>query len=156
MEYRKIKPQNMTEMELRALWKSEYCDSGRLIQTFDNVKVRFHEKMFNHAFYESSDRKAGDKSILSLNRLEKMLWIKAVLSDPEAVLKQGWDKNTKSYDNSRRVAVIKGSYIVVIRLTGPLMASFVTAYELTDDKQNNRRILDSPDWIKDERFLGKA
>ena len=44
-----------------------------------------------------------DKSILSLNRLEKMMWIKDTLEDATALMKQGWDKQKKRYDNNKRV-----------------------------------------------------
>ncbi|MBT1704450.1 hypothetical protein [Chryseosolibacter indicus] len=146
----------MTEAELRRLWKDEYCDPGKAILTFDNVQVKFYENMFDHVFFESANRKFRDKSILSLNRLEKMLWIKDTLQDPTAVLKQGWDRDTKTYDNGRRVALVKDGYVVVIRFTGLLKASFVTAYELTDEEGNNNKILTSPDWIRDEQYVGKA
>lgn len=156
MEFKKIKSHKMTEPELRQLWKDEYCDLAKPICTFDRVHVKFYESMFDHVFFESANRKFRDKSILSLNRLEKMLWIKATLQDPTAVLKQGWDRDAKTYDNGRRVALVKNNYVVVIRFTGLLRASFVTAYELTDEEGNNNKILASPDWIKDEQYVGKA
>jgi len=52
--------------------------------------------MFDHAFYESVNRKAKDKSELSLNRCEKMFWIKDALNDPDAILKKGWDAKIKA------------------------------------------------------------
>lgn len=156
MSYKKIKSHQMTEPQLRQLWKDEYCNPAIPVHTFDKVLVKFHEAMFDHAFYESDNRQAGDKSIISLNRLEKMLWIKDTLQDPTAIQKQGWDKRSKTYDNSRRVAFVKDSYVVIIRFTGVLTAVFLTAYELTDDKGNDAKILSSPDWVKDEKYLGKA
>jgi hypothetical protein len=143
----------MTEAQLRQLWKDEYCNPATPIHTLDKVLVQFREDMFDHVFYESDNRKARDKSILSLNRLEKMLWIKETLLDPSALLKQGWDRDRKRYENSRRVAFIKGSYMVVIRFTGLLKASFVTAYEMQDDI-SIQKVLDSPDWIKEEKYIG--
>lgn len=154
MAFKKIKSHKMTEAELRQLWKDEYCDVTKPIHTFDNVLVKFFEDMFDHAFYESDNRKERDKSILSLNRLEKMLWIKDTLTDPEAVLKQGWDRDKKVYDNGRRVALVKENYVVIIRFTGLLKAKFITAYELQVD-ENIHNIMDSPDWIRDEKFVGK-
>ena len=47
--------------------------------------------MFDHAFFESADRVEKDKSVLSLNRLEKIHWIKETLNDKDAILKKGWD-----------------------------------------------------------------
>ncbi|MFM8739943.1 MAG: hypothetical protein ACKOC0_07025 [Cytophagales bacterium] len=154
MAFKKIKSHKMTEAELRQLWRDEYCDVTKPIYTFDNVLVKFFEDMFDHAFYESDNRKERDKSILSLNRLEKMLWIKDTLTDPEAILKQGWDRDKKEYDNGRRVALVKENYVVIIRFTGLLKAKFITAYELQVD-ENIHNIMDSPDWIRDEKFVGK-
>lgn len=156
MGYKKIQSHKMTEPELRQLWKDEYCNTGKPIHTFDKIHVKFHESMFDHVFYESADRKFRDKSILSLNRLEKMLWIRDTLEDPTAVLKQGWDRDSKTYDNGRRVALVKNNYVVIIRFTGLFKAAFVTAYELTDDEGNNSKILTSPNWIRDEKYVGKA
>ncbi len=83
----------MSEADLRQLWKDEYCNRLKPIFTFDNVRVKFFEDMFDHAFYESDDWKKGDKSILSYNRCEKMLWIREALADPEALIKKGWNKS---------------------------------------------------------------
>lgn len=149
MSYKRIRPQNFEEADLREIWRTEYCLAP--IITFDSVKVLFYEDMFDHAFYESAHRIAKDKSILSLNRLEKIYWIKEALQDPEAILKQGWDTQNKSYFKDRRVAIVKGNYVVIIRFTGMLKAKFVTAYE-KDDISN---ILNSPDFIKCKEFFGE-
>lgn len=156
MSFKKIKSHKMTEGELRQLWKDEYCDPLKPIHTFDKIPVKFYEPMFDHVFFESANRIARDKSILSLNRLEKMLWIRDTLQDPTSLLKQGWDRDNKTYDNGRRVALVKNNYVVIIRFTGLLKASFVTAYELTDTQGNDQKILTSPDWIRDEKYVGKA
>lgn len=143
MSYKKIKPQNLSEDELKEIWRIEYCQA--VIKTFDGLIVQFFPEMFDHCFYESYNRKAKDKSILSFNRLEKIYWIKDTLEDAEAVLKIGWDKKTKSYDNSRRVALVKGNYIVVIAIFSKTKARFITAYEVLDEK-NLEKILKSPDY----------
>lgn len=153
MDYKKIKPHSMTEQELRQLWKEEYCNPSQPIYTLDGIHVKFFENMFDHAFYESDNRKARDKSILSFNRLEKMLWIKDTLTDPDAILKQGWDRDKKMYDGARRVAFIKDIYVVVIRFTGQLKSTFVTAYEIQSER-TIRMIQSSPDW-KDTEDYGK-
>lgn len=147
MSYKKIKSYKFSEAELRQMWADEYCDSTKPIYTFDNFLVTFYESMFNHIFYESANRAARDKSVLSFNRLEKILWIRDVLRDPNAILKSGWDRDKKIYDNNRRVAMIKNNYVVIIRFTGPQTATLVTAYELTGD-DNDNKILGSPDWVK--------
>ena len=95
MSYRKIKPQNYSEEELRNLWDKEYCRTE--IKTFDGLLVQFYSSMFDHCFYESENRKVKDKSILSYNRLEKLYWIKETLQDVDATLKVGWDSNCLLY-----------------------------------------------------------
>lgn len=143
MAYKKIKPYKFTEAELREIWSKEYCE--QTIITFDDIEVKFYSNMFDHCFYESANRKEKDKSILSLNRLEKIYWIKDTLADPTSIRKQGWDRNKKTYNNSRRVNLVKGNYIVVIRIYGNKKAKFVTAYEINNDN-NLQKIKDSPDW----------
>lgn len=149
MAYKKIKPYLLTEAELRKMWEDEYCQSE--IETFDGVMVKFYADMFDHIFYESFDRIEKDKSILSLNRLEKMLWIKDVLQDGSAILKKGWNAKEKEYYKDRRVAIVKGNYVVVIRFTAKLKAKLVTAYE----KEDIVNILTSPDFEKSIEFFGE-
>jgi len=141
MWYKKIKPHLMTEEELREIWKKEYCK--QTIKTFDDIVVQFFDSMFDHCFYESADRRKKDKSILSLNRLEKIYWIKDALLDPDAELKVGWDSQSKSYNRSRRVTLVKGNYVVVILLFAEKRARFITAYEVNED-ENLEKIKSSP------------
>lgn len=150
MAYKKIKPYNFSEVELRKIWYEEYCQQE--IYTFDKVKVLFFEDMFDHVFYESANRKAKDKSILSLNRLEKLLWIKDTLKDPDAILKKGWDVKRKEYFENRRVAIVRGNFVVIIVFTGLLKANFVTAYE----KNDIENIMIAPDFEKNEKYFGKG
>lgn len=153
MAYKKIKPhlieEESREQEMRKLWKEEYCIAE--IETFDGVKVKFYEDMFDHCFYESNNRKKKDKSILSLNRLEKILWIKETLQDADAILKKGWNTDEKEYYKDRRVAIVKDNYVVIIRFTGVLKAKLVTAYE----KNDIDNILQAPDFVKSEEFFRK-
>nr|WP_294899397.1 hypothetical protein [uncultured Pedobacter sp.] len=133
----------MSEVELRELWNVEYCESA--IFTFDKVRVQFFANMFDHCFYESSNRKNKDKSILSYNRLEKIFWIKDALTDPDAVLKVGWDSKEKTYNQSRRVALVKNNYVVIIVIFKEKKARFITAYEI-EEEENLAKILDSPNF----------
>lgn len=149
MEYKKLKAQLVPLEEFKEIWKTQYCAAP--IETFDSVMVHFYENMFEHVFFESADRIQGDKSILSLNRLEKILWIKAALQDPEAILKTGWDKSTKSYFNNRRISIVKGNYVVVIMFTGFLKAKLITAFE----KSDITKIIKSPDFDRNSPFLKK-
>lgn len=147
MAYKKIKAHEMQEAELRAIWEEEYCKAP--IITFDNVVVRCYADQFDHLFFESSNRRVKDKAILSYNRLEKIYWIKEALQDPDAVLKKGWDNDRKEYFKDRRVAIVKGNYVVIIRFTGKLKAKITTAYE-KDDITN---IMASEDFDKDCIYL---
>ena len=149
MAYKKIKPQLLSEVDLRKIWRDEYCEQD--IFTFDKVQVKFYEDMFDHAFFESANRVEKDKSILSLNRLEKIHWIKETLHDKDAILKKGWDTKNKVYFEDRRVAIVKENYVVIIRFTGLLKAKFITAYE-KDDVEN---ILKSPDFERTEKYFGE-
>lgn len=143
MAYKKIKPYKLTEAEIREIWREEYC--SQRIYTFDGILVKFYPEMFDHCFYESANRREKDKSILSLNRLEKIYWIKDTLMDSTAILKQGYDKRTKEYDSSRRVALVKGNYVVIIAVFRLDQARFITAFEMNDD-ENIEKVLNGPDW----------
>lgn len=143
MAYKKIKPYKYTIEELKELWSKLYCEQP--IVTFDGIKVKFYSNMFDHVFYESDNRRAKDKSLLSYNRLEKIHWIKAALEDANSTRKKGWDRDSKTYNDTRRVTIVKGNYIVVILIYKEKKARFITAYEVTD-KKNLELILNSPDW----------
>ena len=148
MAYKKIKSYQLSEAEMRKIWVDEYCQQE--IETFDGVMVKFYEDMFDHIFFESRNRVAKDKSDLSYNRLEKIYWIKDTLKDSTAMLKKGWDTDKKEYFKDRRVAIVKGNYVVVIRFTGILKAKLVTAYQ----KEDIENILSSPDFEKTSEFFG--
>jgi hypothetical protein len=101
--------------------------------------------MFKHAFFESYNRQEKDKSILSLNRCEKMFWIKDALEDSSAILKQGWINKTKTYDNNRRVALVKENYVVIILIYSVKKARFISAYEI-NNVNNLKLFLGGPHW----------
>lgn len=129
--YQKIVVCNFTEEELREIWRDTYCH--KVIKTHDGIRVHFYESNFDHAFYESSKRnqsrnKKKSKDILSSERLSRILWIKDVLEDPTATMYVGFDNKTKRYDRSKRVAVVKGNYVVVIQIYAERKANFITAY----------------------------
>jgi len=145
MSYQKIKSYKMSESDLRQLWSDTYCNSP--IVTFDGIEVRFYSNMFDHAFYESDQRRLKDKSILSLNRCEKMLWIKDTLKDPTALLKQGWENKTKTHDTNRRVALVKDNYVVIILIYASKKARFLTAYQI-ENAEALKKFVMGPNWIK--------
>ena len=128
------------EQSYRARFETIYCLSP--IITFDGISVRFRKSAFDHCFYMST-RRNGIKDSFSRPRAERIDWIKAALQDPSAQLFEGWDKNKKRYDATRRVALVMGNYVVVIRFSGSSRAEFVTAY-LVDTEENVNKIKASP------------
>lgn len=125
-------------------FEDKYCRGP--ISTFDGIKVWFRPDKFQHDFFESSNRD-GVKDRFSTQRAERMNWIEATLQDPAAKLKQGWIKKERRYDAKRRVAVVKGNYVVVIAINqrNPNKADFVTAF-VADTQNTLDQILESPSW----------
>lgn len=112
--------------EYKEHFVNKYCKEP--IKTFDEFEVKFYEDMFEHAFYESSDRR-GSKDIFSLNRAERIDWIENVLKDEDAELYMGYDSKNKRNDWNRRVTIInEDNYVVVIQIIRDNRAKFVTAY----------------------------
>lgn len=97
--------------DYRRIFESTYCVLP--IQTFDRYAVRFRKDDFDHAFFESSGRR-GEKDLFLKLRAQRIYWIRATLEDPDSELFQGWDAKRKVYDSGRRVALVKGNYVVVI------------------------------------------
>lgn len=52
------------------------------------------------------------------------------MQDPTSERYIGWDRRRKRYDKSRRVTIVMGNYVVVIRLTGPKKANFFSKYSI--------------------------
>lgn len=112
-----------TEQEYREHFEREYCKGT--IQTFDGIAVRFRKRMFDHCFFESVYTK---DDTFSPQRAERIDWIKAALQDASADIRVGWDNVRKRPAMDRRVAIVKGNYVVIVRLDGPNKAEFVTAF----------------------------
>ena len=85
----------------------------------------------------------------SPERAERLLWIKATLQDPDAELRIGWDSKKKQLAIDRRVAIVVRDYVVVIRLTKPGKAMFVTAF--VAGERSLKKIRQSPLWAKKYR-----
>ena len=132
-----------SEKDYRSLFESLYCDHGNPVFTHDGIRVKFFPDKFDHAFFESASRSQADKSIFSAVRAEKITWILDVLRDPTADLRVGWDSTNKRYDNSRRVAIVKGDYVVIIHIKDATNAKFITAYQADN---SIGKILHSPPW----------
>jgi hypothetical protein len=128
-----------TAAEYRSYYESNYCRCP--IKTFDGIEVRFRKRDFNHCFFESVETK---DDTFSIERAERLLWIKAALQDSSAELYIGWDNRKKKLTDGRRVAIVFGNYVVIIVLTGKLKADFVTAFIAGDSSLS--KIRNSPKW----------
>ena len=142
--------QDFTEGQLRQKWKDEYC--SQVIHTHDGIRVHFYESNFDHAFFESSERRHGSrtpksKDVFSPRRAARMMWIKDVLADPEAEMFVGYDSKSKNYTGSKRVSVVKGDYVVVIQIYAERKANFITAY-VADNSID--KIKSGPKWETNE------
>ena len=135
-----------TQDEYRTHFEQTYCSST--ISTFDGIQVRFRKTDFDHCFFEST-RRNGIKDKFSLKRAKRIDWIKAILKDPNADLRIGWDKKKKRYDNSRRVALSVGPYVVIIGIQkkNNKKARFITAY-VADSDTTVEKIMKSPIWTR--------
>lgn len=89
------------------------------------------------------------KDRFSRERAERIDWITATLTHPDADIYQGWDKKKKCVDSNRRVAVVYEEFVVVISvkkaISGNMTADFVTAY-LADNSIGKIRAM--PRWNK--------
>jgi hypothetical protein len=131
-----------THGEYRAHFERIYCQGP--ITTFDGIAVRFRKSSFGHCFYESTKR-THEKDKFSVVRAERIDWIRTALLDPDAELYIGWDGKNKRFSRSRRVTLVAGNYLVVIRLNGPKTAQFVTAY-VADSPSTLEKIKRTPKW----------
>ena len=135
------------ESECKQYFVDNYCNQE--IFTHDGIRVKFHEDMFEHAFYiRSATKWKAQKDHFSIDRGERIDWIKYVLQDPTIVPKQGYDKARKCYDNSRRVAFLApNNYVVIIMIDNKGEARFVTA-SLVDHEDVANKISGSPIGVK--------
>jgi hypothetical protein len=125
-----------TVQEYRVHFERVYCAGP--VSCFDGIVLRFQKKDFDHCFFESGNRD-GVKDTFSTLRAERIDWIKTALQDGDALLFVGWDRNKRRYDHDRRVALVMGNYVVVIRLMkDQKKARFVTAFVADSDRTLNR------------------
>lgn len=121
-----------------------------VIHTHDGVRVYFSQATFEHAFFESSDRRGAD-DVFSQARAERMDWIAAALADPNALCVQGWDKKRQCYDPKRRVTVVVQDFVIVLQLSakrdGTLKANFVTCFKAENSAPKIRA---APRWTRED------
>ncbi|MGV1098577.1 hypothetical protein ACUUL3_04105 [Thiovibrio sp. JS02] len=143
-----------TVAEYREHYENIYCRG--IIYTSDGIRVYFSAAKFGHVFYESSARDGG-KDVFSPVRAQRIDWIRATLEHPEAYLFQGWNKKTRLYDETRRVAVVYEDFVVVIALSlkrdNSLKANFITCYQAENSIGVIRR---SPFWSREGCLLKLA
>lgn len=117
--------EGLSEQQYREHFVATYCQDALL--TFDGISVRFRKRDFAHAFFESSSPTRKD-DIFSPQRAKRMDWVKIALSDPSADIRVGYDNFRRRPATDRRVAIMKGNFVVIIRLTDRDKAEFVTCY----------------------------
>ena len=134
------------EMKYQEYYEEEYCKCP--ILTHEGIPIYFSKYKFDHAFYESSDRR-GANDVFSNVRAQRMGWIKEILQSPTATLYQGWNKKEKAYDPCGRVAFEYEQFVVVVRLSlksdGSLKGNFITCYQADNSLA---KIKQSPLWDK--------
>lgn len=134
--------------EYRNHYVQSYCRNS--ILTCDGIRVFFSARQFEHTFYESSARD-GRKDVFSRVRAQRINWIKFTLTSPHASLFMGWDKGSRAYDSTRRVAVVFEDFVVVVAMRlkpdGTLKANFVTCYQADN---SITKIRQSPVWSKED------
>ena len=131
------------EAAYRARFEAIYCAGA--LTTFDGIAVRFQKRDFDHCFFESS-RRNRVKDTFSTLRAERLEWIAVALQDAAADRFLGWDRDSKTYDKTRRVTLVCGNYVVVIALTGTTSARFITAY-VADTSRTLAKLKTSPKWM---------
>lgn len=131
-----------TEQNYREHFERVYCRGA--LTCFDGVSVRFYKGDFDHCFFESSQRN-GVKDTFSILRSERIDWIKAALQDGQADLFIGYDNKRRRLAHDRRVALVMGNYVVIIRFTGTAQARFVTAY-VADSHRTLQKIRSGTRW----------
>jgi len=136
------------EEECKEYYIEHYCNNTE-IKTFDGICVRFYEETFEHAFYVRTRKSwKAPKDNYSIERGERIDWIKSVLEDPSIIPRKGYDSAKKNYDNSRRVTFLApNNYVVVIYINAKGEGKFVTAY-LVDNQDTANKIASSPVWEK--------
>ena len=138
----------VTPQEYEAHYQRVYCQQN--IFTSDGIRIYFKRNKFSHAFYESS-RRDGNKDTFSPVRAERIDWIKATLTNPNATLFKGWNRKTRQYDDVRRVAVAYEDFVVIASMylsrQGELRGNFITCYQ-ADNSIN--LIRQSPLWSRQD------
>ncbi len=73
-----------TQDDYREYFINNYCNAK--IYTYSGIEVKFYPDQFEHSFFESKNHKKRDKSLFSLERAQRMTWIKETLQNQNAQL----------------------------------------------------------------------
>lgn len=139
------------ELPNEAAYRQHYIDTltrrpALLRLDTASVPVYFERANFDHAFFESSDRR-GSKDVFSLTRARRMDDIRPALLNSAADRRVGWDRSKKRYDDTHCVTVCVADFVVIIRLglktDGTMKGKFVTCY-VADTSIG--KILRAPRW----------
>lgn len=133
-----------SESDYLSYFIENFCN--RLLYTKDGIRVFFRKNHFYHAFFETVN---VNKDTFSLDRARRMPDILPTLQSPFSDYRCGWDSKKKKHIATKRVAILKDSFVVVILLkqnkrTGHLQGEFITCYTATN--WTHQRILTNPIW----------
>ncbi|MEZ5433538.1 MAG: hypothetical protein R3F31_20725 [Verrucomicrobiales bacterium] len=87
---------------------------------------------------------------LLLLRAERLEWIAVALQTRRQIVR--WDRDTKTYDKTRRVTLVCGNYVVVIALTRETSARFITAYVANTPSTRQAQILTQMDAMRAKKY----
>jgi hypothetical protein len=114
------------EKGYRDHFERDYVNVAGGIKTFDGIMVQFFPEMFDHAFFESSDRRNPTKDVFCTERAKRIDWIRFALESESAEIFETIHES----GNMRRLTLMAGNYLVVIQLDHRVAkrARFITAY----------------------------
>ena len=134
-----------SEAELKEKYRQIYIETyvksalGEEIFIYDwhGVRVRFHAKTFDHAFFFFFDYRFGDgyHDKFSKKRARCILWIKEVLSASRGTIEciNQMRRDSRNRLRKRRVLiVVEEKYVVVLQATRHNDLEFVTAYPASE------------------------
>lgn len=132
-----------TDADYKLYWESVVCASP--VTTVHGVKVFFQRNRFEHAFFESPMRNGIKGTVCSTERVQRMSWIRAALTDPASDWRTGWNKSLGQADRSRAVCITDEDFVIVIGMhaTDPARANFMSCYRAD---QSIGRIRCMPCW----------
>ena len=130
------------EATFRAHFEVEFV-KGPAVITYDGIRIRFYANQFDHAFYTSSTPKSR-KDTFSLERAQRMNWIRAAATDPNMEVY----RRVMTGGRVRRIILEPNEpYVVICEIlsTDPSQAVFITAYPVKS-KSALAKMRSNPRW----------